>query len=170
MDYLRVPRHCTSYDHFIHRTTSISIFNSCYIRKVIVWLIYWLCTVLHRIGNISTNLTKVRPLLTLSHRGFDNSPLLIMSSAKCIDKSNRFHVPESISEVLTLWPLKSEKTTCLRWDENVNFIIFINTALRLNDAFWLVKIVTQSPNNKVYTKFTWTRSVLGSYQILYATA
>ena len=34
------------------------------------------------------NLTKVRPLFTLLHRGSDNSPLLIVFSAKYIDQSN----------------------------------------------------------------------------------
>ena len=38
-------------------------------------------------NNISTNLTKVRPLFMLSHRGSDNSPLLIVFSAKYIDQS-----------------------------------------------------------------------------------
>ena len=38
-------------------------------------------------NNISINLTKVRPLFMLSHRGSDNSPLLIVFSAKYIDQS-----------------------------------------------------------------------------------
>ena len=33
------------------------------------------------------NLTKVRPLFTLSHRGSDNSPLLIVFSANYIDQT-----------------------------------------------------------------------------------
>ena len=37
---------------------------------------------------IITNLTKIRPLFTLSHRGSDNFPLLIMFSADYIDQSN----------------------------------------------------------------------------------
>ena len=36
---------------------------------------------------VSSNLTKVRPLFTLSHRGYDNSPLLIVFSAYDIDQS-----------------------------------------------------------------------------------
>ena len=36
-----------------------------------------------------SNLTKVRPLFTLSHRGSDNSPLLIVLTANYIDQSNR---------------------------------------------------------------------------------
>ena len=35
----------------------------------------------------NNNLTKVRPLFTLSHRGSDNSPLLIVFSANYIDQS-----------------------------------------------------------------------------------
>ena len=35
------------------------------------------------------NLTKVRPLFTLSNRGSDNFPLLIVFSANYIDQSNR---------------------------------------------------------------------------------
>ena len=38
---------------------------------------------------MNINLTKVRPLFTLSHRGSDNSPLLIVFSANYIDQSNR---------------------------------------------------------------------------------
>ena len=42
-----------------------------------------------RCGERRINLTKVRPLFTLSHRGSDNSPLLIVFSANYIDQSNR---------------------------------------------------------------------------------
>ena len=35
--------------------------------------------------------------------------------------------------------------------------------MRLNNAIWLVKTMTQSQNYKVYTKFTWTRSIMESY-------
>ena len=42
------------------------------------------------------NLTKVRPLFMLSHRGSDNSPLLIMFSANNIDQSiGYFYATES---------------------------------------------------------------------------
>ena len=41
------------------------------------------------------NLTKFRPLFTLSHRGSDNSPLLIVFSANYIDQS-----------IITFMPLK----------------------------------------------------------------
>ena len=52
-----------------------------------------------------TNLTKVRPLFTLSYRASDNSPLLIMFSANYIDQSNRdFYATEGILETLTFWP------------------------------------------------------------------
>ena len=37
--------------------------------------------------SLQLNLTKVRPLYTLSHRGSDNSPLLIVFSANYIDQS-----------------------------------------------------------------------------------
>ena len=37
--------------------------------------------------HVLINLTKVRPLFTLSHRGSNNSPLLIMFSANYIDQS-----------------------------------------------------------------------------------
>ena len=48
------------------------------------------------------SLTKVRPSFTLSHRGSDNSPLLIVFNANYIDQSNRdFSTTEGISEVLT---------------------------------------------------------------------
>ena len=118
------------------------------------------------------NLTKVIPLFTLSHRGSHNSPLLIVFSANYIDQSNWNFMCLKVFwcmkyEVLTFWPFRSEKNTCPKWHENVNFIIFKNTAMRLNYAFWF-KIMTQNPNYKVYTMFTWTRSVIWSYQILYA--
>ena len=46
------------------------------------------------------NLAKVRPLLTLSHRGSENSPLLIVFSANYIDQSIcEFCAIESISAV-----------------------------------------------------------------------
>ena len=46
------------------------------------------------------NLAKVRPLLTLSHRGSENFPLLIVFSANYIDQSIcEFCAFESISAV-----------------------------------------------------------------------
>ena len=36
----------------------------------------------------SINLTKVRPLFTLLHRGSENSPLMLVFSANYIDQSN----------------------------------------------------------------------------------
>ena len=57
------------------------------------------------------NLTKVRPLFTLSHRGSDNSRLLIVFSANNIDQSiGYFYVTESRLN---------------------DFVIFKNNALRL---------------------------------------
>ena len=49
------------------------------------------------------NLAKVRPLLTLSHRGYENSPLLIVFSANYFDQSNLdFYATEGISESFDL--------------------------------------------------------------------
>ena len=50
--------------------------------------------------------------------------------------------------------------------ESVNFIIFKNIAMRLNYAIWLVKIMTQSPNYKVYEKLTRIQSVIGRSDLL----
>ena len=48
------------------------------------------------------NLAKVRPLLTLSLRGYDNSPLLIVFGANYFDQSNLdFYATEGILEALT---------------------------------------------------------------------
>ena len=48
------------------------------------------------------NLAKVRPLFMLSHKGYDNSPLLIVFSANYFDQSNLdFYATEGISEALT---------------------------------------------------------------------
>ena len=48
-----------------------------------------------------SNLTKVRLLFKLSHRGSDNSTLLIVFSANYIDQSYRdFHSTEVVPEVL----------------------------------------------------------------------
>ena len=45
---------------------------------------------------MKANLTKVRPLFTLSHRGSDNSRLLIVFSAKNSDQSiGYFYATES---------------------------------------------------------------------------
>mgnify|MGYP003690113861 CR=1 FL=1 len=70
-----------------------------------------------------TNLTKVRPLFTLSHKGSDNSRLLIVFSANNIDQSiGYFYATESRLN---------------------DFVIFKNNALRLKYAFWLVEIMMQ---------------------------
>ena len=102
-------------------------------------------------GHLFINLTEVRPLFTLSHRGSDNSPLLIVFSANYIDQSNRNFMCLKIFRKFWHFDLLNlKKTTCPKWHENVNFIIFKNTAMRLIYAIWLVKIMTQSPT----TKFT----------------
>ena len=49
-------------------------------------------------------------------------------------------------------------------NNKTTFIIFKNTALHLKYAIWLVELMMQYAN----TKFTWTCSITGSYQILYA--
>ena len=65
-------------------------------------------------GWTTINLTRVRPLLTLSHRGSDNSPLLIVFSANNIDQSiGYFYATESRLN---------------------DFVIFKNNALRLKYA------------------------------------
>ena len=49
-----------------------------------------------------SNATKVGPKFLLSHRGSDNSPLLIMFSDDYFDQSNHdFYETEGILEVLT---------------------------------------------------------------------
>ena len=117
---------------------------------------------------LNFNLTKVGPLFTLLHRGSNNSPLLIVFSANYIVQLNRNYTCLKVFQKFWHFDL----TTCPRWHENVNFIIFKNTAMHLNHTIWLVKIMTQYPNYKVYTKFTWTQSVMGSYmyKIPYAIA
>ena len=63
---------------------------------------------------IGVNLTKVRPLFTLSHRGSDNSRLLIVFSANDIDQYiSYFYATESRLN---------------------DFVIFKNNALRLKYA------------------------------------
>ena len=70
-----------------------------------------------------TNLTKVRPLFTLSQRGSDNSRLLIVFSANNIDQSiGYFYATESRLN---------------------DFVIFKNNALLLKYAIWLVEIMVQ---------------------------
>ena len=54
------------------------------------------------IHEYKSNLTKIRPLITLSHRGSDNTPLLTVFSAKYIDQSNRNFMCMKVSR--KLWP------------------------------------------------------------------
>ena len=69
------------------------------------------------------NLIKVRSLFTLSHRGSDNSRLLIVFSANNIDQSfGYFYATESRLN---------------------DFVIFKNNALGLKYAIWLVEIMMQ---------------------------
>ena len=70
----------------------------------------------------------------------------------------KFHVSERISEVLTFWSFKSEKTTCPRCHEKVKkIIIFKNTAMRLNYADWSKNHDAKS-NYKVYTNLNTIRN------------
>ena len=70
-----------------------------------------------------SNLTKVRPLFTLSHRGSDNFRLLIVFSANNIDQSiGYFYSTESRLN---------------------DFVILKNNALHLKYAIWLVEIMMQ---------------------------
>ena len=58
---------------------------------------------------MNINLTKVRPLFTLLHRGSDNSPLPIMFSANYVHQSNcDFYATEGISENFDLSTYQSE--------------------------------------------------------------
>ena len=66
-----------------------------------------------------------------------------MFSANYIDQS-----------IATFMRLKEGETT---------LAILKNTAMCLKNLIWLVEIITQYAN----TKFTWTRPVMGSYQIPY---
>ena len=54
------------------------------------------------IHEYKSNLTKIRPLIILSHRGSDNTPLLTVFSAKCIDQSNRNFMCMKVFR--KLWP------------------------------------------------------------------
>ena len=72
---------------------------------------------------MNDNLTKVRPLFTLSQRGSDNSRLLIVFSVNNIDQSiSYFYATESRLN---------------------DFVIFKNNALHLKYAIGLVEIMMQ---------------------------
>ena len=53
-------------------------------------------------------------------------------------------------------------------NNKTTFIFYKNTALCLKYTIWLVEIMMKYANYKVPTMFTWTPSVMESYQILYA--
>ena len=58
-------------------------------------------------GTIHVNLTKVTSIFALSHRGSDNSPLMIVFSAYYVDQWNRdFYATEGISETFTFWLIR----------------------------------------------------------------
>ena len=72
----------------------------------------------------------------------------------------------TISAVLTF---RSEYTTCLRWHENVTTKQLSSSSkycISFETCIWLVEIMTHYAN----TKFIWTQTVMGGYQILYAIA
>ena len=91
------------------------------------------------------NLTKVRSLFTLSHRGSDNSPLLFVFSANYIDQS-----------IVTLMRLRFRHLQKYCTAFKVRYLIGRNHNAIYAKTF--------------HTKFTWTRSVMESTQIIYAIA
>ena len=78
----------------IYRYTCIKICKKCGVMNLSFLSVTYMCKC-----NKHTciyNLTKVRPLFTLWHRGSDNSPLLILFSANNIDQSiGYFYATES---------------------------------------------------------------------------
>ena len=113
------------------------------------------------------NLTTVRPLFSLSHTGSDNSSLLIMFRANHIDQSIVTFIRLRVFR--KIWPFDPSRLHYMpevtgKRNNKTTYIIFKNTALHLNTLpDW-----SKSWCNMQTTKFTWTRSVMGSYQILYA--
>ena len=115
------------------------------------------------------NLTKLRPLFTLSHRGSHIYllitdrvlMLIILTNQKCY-----FYATEIILKPLTFWLFRLS-TLDARDDaksiNKTNSIIFRNTYLPILYAIRLSENLTQYANYLVHTKFTWTRSVMGSY-------
>ena len=95
------------------------------------------------------NLTKFRPLLTLSHRGSDNSPLLIVFGGNYIDQSNvTFMWPKQFGSFdLLIWVNHMSEVT-RKHNSKMTFVIFNNTARRLKYAIWLIGIITLYANTK----------------------
>ena len=60
--------------------------------------------------HVLINLTKVRPLFTLSHRGSNNSPLLIMFSANYIDQSDKRNL-NALQHFWRWWNLRFRVTS-----------------------------------------------------------
>ena len=144
----------------------------------------WLC--LHR---YQINLTKVRPLFTLSHRGSDNSPL-IKHRVQCDlywpfnryfyateSKLNDFcHLQKYCTEFKIRYLVgrnhdamcKYKVHTKFTWTQLVMGSYQILYAIVAKIRYLVGRNHDAMCKYKVYTKFTWTQWVMGSYQILYA--
>ena len=109
------------------------------------------------------SLYKVRPLFTLSHRGSENSPLLIVFSANYIDQSTLTFIHLKVFR--KLWPFDLSRLRA-RGDTKT----YLSPSSKIEHCVMSGRIMMQYANYKVHTKFTWTRSVMGSYQISYAIA
>ena len=66
-------------EHTLHKFFAAGICLTIICRQAILAVVLFHVVLFH-------NLTKVRPLFTLSHRGSDNSPLVIVFSANNIDQ------------------------------------------------------------------------------------
>ena len=92
------------------------------------------------------NLTKVRPLFTIMHRGSENAPLLDVFSAYYIDQSNRdFYAYERFSEALTFCPFDLRRLHARETRK---------CSEQQNDFHHLQKYMKRNANNKVHTNFT----------------
>ena len=93
--------------------------------------------------------------------------VMCSDSANYIDRPNRdFYATEGISALT--FDLDKLHARCDRKNNiKTTFSMFKNNALRLKYAIRNHDVICKY---KVYTKFTCTRSVIGSYQILYAIA
>ena len=79
---------------FITRGAGVLVLGCCHI--------FYILKMHYSLENLLLNLTKVRPLFTLSHRGSDNSRLLIVFSANNIDQSiGYFYATEIIHTKFT---------------------------------------------------------------------
>ena len=104
------------------------------------------------------NLTKFKPLFSLSLRRSDNFQLLIEFSANYTDQS--ILTLMRLKVFRNLWPFDLPEMT-QKHNNKTTFVIFKNTALSLKYAIKIWKY-------KVHTKITRKLLVMGSSQILYA--